>query len=816
MRHEFTRRQRNGGPHLRASLGILLLVSVLGVAGCGQPEASGVADSPSPVPPATAPADPRLQASAASPVPRPSTESAPARLEPPPAGGGAAVQAHGAWPSACLAPNYHLYGFPGLDLLSKPRGVQTALQWSPDGSKVLFASGAEVYAAAADGTRVERPIDASGPIFLHQSRYVTLPITEISVSPDGERIAYAVCHEYAPNWTNPRDPDVARCRRGAHFGAVNTDDERSCHELREVVRDYPAGPVQLPPGVMFHEVLLWDRASQTTLRLAGGYAPAWSPDGTRLAFLSPYSDAYDPDRKVGYRRRLPGLYVMSADTWQLQSRVRANVARPPRWSPDGRLLAIIEETGAEATLSVVSADGRGRRRLSETRSDPAWSPDGSRIAFVRDASEDSLALYTISPDGTDEQRITTIEGLRHFRGWWDQSVAWSPDGTMLLYGCPTMCVVTLDGQPVGERSLAARHGYSAAWSPDGTRIAVLSLALSGDTGPGVLFTVAPDGTDPQVLVDHDAKHGLLGVGVQVESATVDVAGCTAGSAVPSPAANAGLVRDCEVLLRARPVLAGSVPGALNWSPELPITEWAGVVVDGAPLRVLGLSINWYGPNGRVPPELGGLTQLRDLWLGGLLGGELPPELGELRNLRVLGLNASYFHGPIPPEFGRLAQLEELSLWYTFLSGPIPPELGGMRQLQYLGLRRSFVSGPIPPELGQLASLKGLELGGHWLTGPIPPELGRLTKLRTLILSHNRLTGAIPPELGQMTHLNRLDLRGNRLTGAIPAELSALPGLDELHLGDNQLTGCIPPGLAGWRPAQTDLGDLSLPRCEAAA
>ena len=89
---------------------------------------------------------------------------------------------------------------------------------------------------------------------------------------------------------------------------------------------------------------------------------------------------------------------MSAATWELQSRVSANVTRPPRWSPDGRLLAIVEETGAEATLSVVSADGKGRRRLSEARSDPAWSPDGSRIAFVR-AERGEFVLYTIAPDG---------------------------------------------------------------------------------------------------------------------------------------------------------------------------------------------------------------------------------------------------------------------------------------------------------------------------------------------------------------------------------------------------------------------------------
>ena len=110
--------------------------------------------------------------------------------------------------------------------------------------------------------------------------------------------------------------------------------------------------------------------------------------------------------------------------------------------------------------------------------------------------------------------------------------------------------------------------------------------------------------------------------------------CAAGVAVEDPAANPGLVSDCEALMSARDTLAGEA--SLLWSTEVPINLWPGITVDGDPLRVIEVSLLDHGLTGQIPAELGNLDGLVELHLGlNELSGQIPPELGNLNNLEVL-------------------------------------------------------------------------------------------------------------------------------------------------------------------------------------
>ena len=249
------------------------------------------------------------------------------------------------------------------------------------------------------------------------------------------------------------------------------------------------------------------------------------------------------------------------------------------------------------------------------------------------------------------------------------------------------------------------------------------------------------------------------------------------------------------------------------APRRPLEDPSGVVASSPPKAARNASAGITGP---IPPELGDLSGLRALWLGGnTLTGSIPPELGELADLESLWLADNQLGGSIPEELADLSRLaylnlaenllagaipaaltglsrlRELALYDNALTGPIPPGLEEWSDLEYLGLAWNSLTGPLPRELGSLPNLQVLWLGGNSLTGPIPGELGELGSLEELFLYDNDLSGPIPPELGDLAKLENMWLHENELTGPLPPELGRLTLLEELYVSANQLGGEVP-------------------------
>ena len=265
--------------------------------------------------------------------------------------------------------------------------------------------------------------------------------------------------------------------------------------------------------------------------------------------------------------------------------------------------------------------------------------------------------------------------------------------------------------------------------------------------------------------------------------------CVSGGAVVD-VTNDGLLSDCETLLAARDALAGTV--TLNWSDDISIANWSGVVLSGSPRRVTAIHLSWLGLTGEIPAQLGNLSNLVTLRLSAnQLTGEIPKELENLMNLEDLSLGSNQLTGEIPKELGSLTNLVQLSLGSNQLDSEIPKELGSLSNLERLFLHTNQLTGEIPPDLGNITNLRQLSLSSNKLIGEIPAVLGNLSNLEFLGLAENQLTGKIPTELGSLSNLQHLSLSQNKLYGGIPLELGSLDKLQSLSLFDNELTGEIP-------------------------
>ena len=605
-----------------------------------------------------------------------------------------------------------------------------AVQWTPDGSKIVFSGGGKIVVAHADGTQLWT---------IPQGPTVSFPFLEDTypqVSPDGTRVAY-VTYRYSKGIRKEHRDQIATSNLDGSDHRRITSDKY----------DYEA--------------------------------PAWSPDGTRTAFVLIYAC-------VRGNKDRDGIYI--ADSTGRSRPKRISVPIPtnlasecswgvgsPVWSPSGEYIVFYGSVYTDALQRYIAAirpDGSGYRRIHELSAADAYfltpvsfSPDGTRLAFVLH-QDDSLVVRSVNFDGSDTWDALTIPMTDEMRGGplrpdvayasvagqYIDHVYWSPDGSEIIFsgiseGSENLYdlefgihAVAVDG--TGLRALVEFDEYDyfeikgvwpVALSPDGSRFAVLRAPsdlvrpLTGgirhpddpwypdrhDEEKGViLFTVAADGSDSRVLVRE--VHGAFVPEAPARKVRADdTSACATGRAVQEPEKNPELVRDCEILIEIRDVLAGR-RGFLDWNPNRSMEAWHGISVGGSPTRVERISI------GRR--------------VGADLRGSLPAALSELDGLKELSIFEQHLTGSIPPSLGDLARLEELRL-YGMLEGS--PRL----------------SGPIPVELSNLTNLRSLEITGAFI-GRIPAELGGLEHLETLVILHAPdLTGCIPASLTSKEDLN---------------------------------------------------------------
>jgi len=208
------------------------------------------------------------------------------------------------------------------------------------------------------------------------------------------------------------------------------------------------------------------------------YQPIWSPDGTRIAFMSDrdndksdeyfaadiyvinldgsglinltnqlanYQDlAWSPNslqlvffaRQIGEDQHNSELYRINADGSNLiQLTDDPKINGSPVWSPDGLRIAFSYVEEGMSEIHLINADGSGRIPLTQYSIDqptsdfsPAWSPDGRRIVITSDQGGSyNYSVYIMNADGSNVTRLTDS------RIYDCLTPRWSPDGTQIAF-----------------------------------------------------------------------------------------------------------------------------------------------------------------------------------------------------------------------------------------------------------------------------------------------------------------------------------------------------------------------------------------------
>jgi ABC-type sugar transport system substrate-binding protein len=369
------------------------------------------------------------------------------------------------------------------------------------------------------------------------------------------------------------------------------------------------------------------------------FDPAWSPDGSRIAFVSNRANGQEDGQFI---------YVMNADGSGVRQLTYENWSDWPDWSHDGSQLTYTSNDD----IYVIKADGSGQSvnltSSPEKDNRSTWSPDGSQIAWLSDDGK-GANIFVMNTDGGNIQQVTdngqahnvqwTVDG-RLFTGW-----GWK-DREQFCFNC----LVDPDGENITDAGGKGElRRYFPFWTLEGERVECVSanfnnepaseIYLVGEIYPDMFLNLTNNPAD-DANPDWPAKCGQQPI----------VLGY-AGDDPSQPQRKAGFLQACEELgllcvdgsvadLAARPVSAiilNTVNGEVLEDPQ----AIRGAIAQGIPLFVLD-----------AEPDLEGVYSVtvdQRSWV----------EVGLAWMFERMGGQGEFAYFDVYPAYGHAAAIDEL-------------------------------------------------------------------------------------------------------------------------------------------------------------
>jgi TolB protein len=240
---------------------------------------------------------------------------------------------------------------------------------------------------------------------------------------------------------------------------------------------------------------------QVTRHRSISFAPAWSPDGTRIAYslytkhtgniknidLYEFNFADNTVRMLSNRKGInsgasyspdgnsialtmsflgnPEIFTLTPGSAQV-TRVTKSFGFDvdPSWAPDGKRMAFVSSRSGQPMVFSQNADGTNTKRLTYAgryNATPSWSPRDNKIAFAGDIDH-HFDVFLMNPDGTNIERLTKDQGN-------NEDPNFSPDGNFVTFssnraGNQNIYVMNVDGTFVKRLTFGLGNCVSPKWS----------------------------------------------------------------------------------------------------------------------------------------------------------------------------------------------------------------------------------------------------------------------------------------------------------------------------------------------------------------